>query len=90
MSDTFQKVLHNQDGLHIEFIDDADGVRVEFKANLAFDLSSEDDVVVVVNGQGVPVDCQSSDFAVAQIPDTDGPVSLMIRVHEFFEGWELG
>ena len=91
MSD-FREVLHNEDGLEIVFVATDDAARVELKANGDWDLSAVEDVIVVVNGQGVEITSQTADSAIAELVDLDPdePVQLMIRVGEFFEGWELG
>lgn len=88
----FKKVLHNEDGLEIAFLVEDEQARIEFRANLSYDLGSSDDVVVVVNGKGIAPNCESSDFAVANLGPWDDytrPISLMIRVGEFFDGWEF-
>lgn len=93
MSDSFQKVLHNEDGLEITFIVEEDAARIEFRGNKNVDLSAVDDVVVVVNGKGFEAVPRDGDFSVAHLGSwsalSTSPVQLMIRVHEFFEGWEL-
>lgn len=89
MSDS--TVLHDEDGLRIEIVESDDADRIEIRSQ-ELDLSSPEDVVVVLDGMGLVVDCKSEDLAVVHLPelDADGPVELMVRVHEFFEGWVLG
>ena len=57
------------------------------------DLSAEDEVVVVANGEPLAVDVEGPHLAQAVlVEDLDEqvePMSLMVRVFEFFEGWEL-
>jgi hypothetical protein len=93
MSESFEKILHDEDGLEITFIVENDEARVEVKAPEGMDLKSTEDVIVVVNGQGCVVVPRDSQFAMAKLgawPAVSAdPVQLMIRVHEFFEGWEL-
>lgn len=89
MSDS--TVLHDGDGLQITVVEEGDADRIEIRTE-QLDLSSPDDVVVVLDGKGVDVECRDSHFAVARLPEleSESPVELMIRVHEFFEGWVLG
>lgn len=93
MSESFRKVLHNEDGLEITFIVEDDATRLEFRGNRDVDLSAIEDVVVVVNGRGYQTIPRDADFAVTQLGSWEAlsgaPIQLMIRVHEFFEGWEL-
>lgn len=93
MSESFQKVLHEEDGLAITFIVEDDAARLEFQGAGNVDLSAVEDVVVVVNGRGYQTIPRDADFAVTTLgswPELSvAPIQLMIRVHEFFEGWEL-
>lgn len=93
MFESFQKILHDADGLEITFIVEDDRARIEFRGNSDVDLSAHDDVIVVVNGRGFDAVPRDRDFSVAHIglwsQLSAEPVQLMIRVHEFFEGWEL-
>ena len=91
MSD-IRKELHHEDGLEIVLLVEDGEARVEIRGGVDFDLAAMDDVVVVVNGQAMAIDVQSADFAFSKIGPWEAyahPISLMIRVHEFFEGWEL-
>lgn len=91
--ENLKKVLVNNDGLEITFFVEEGTARIEFRSNGRFDLSTTDDVVLVVNGSPVPVQPQSDVFAIASLGDwenyADAPVSIMTRVDEFFEGWEF-
>lgn len=92
MSENLLKVLHNEDGLEITFVVDDGIARIEFKSNETIDLSASDDVVVVVNGKGFNALVHSRTHSIVTIgpwDDVEVPAHLMIRVHEFFEGWEL-
>jgi len=93
MSEPLQKVLHNQEGLEISFLVEDDQARVELRGNMNWDLSDPDDVVVVIDGTPARVESDDASFAVADLGTwserASGPVSLMIRVHEFFDGWEF-
>jgi len=92
MSENLLKVLHNEDGLEITFVVDDGLARVEFKSNETIDLSASDDVVVVVNGKGFDAVVNDRNHSVVHIGPWDAvdvPAHLMIRVHEFFDGWEL-
>ncbi len=57
------------------------------------DLSIEDEVIVVVNGENRPITITSADAAQAVLGSASmlagQPFELMIRVHEIFEGWDF-
>ena len=58
------------------------------------DLGYPDDVVVVLDGTRIPTRIESSSLVVAEIEEAWSALSgrgfnLMIRVEEFFEGWEF-
>jgi hypothetical protein len=93
MSESFEKVLHDEDGLVITFVVEGDATRLEFRAAQGIDLTAHEDVVVVVNGRGFETVAQDASFAVTALGSwetlSEAPIQLMIRVHEFFEGWEL-
>ena len=90
MSQNFKKVLHNE-GLQITFLVEEDLARVEYRSNSP--LAGPDDLVLVVNGKGVPIELTSETTAIAHLGPWDAlsnaPVSLMTRVDEFFDGWEF-
>lgn len=95
MGENYKKVLHNYEGLEITFLIEDGEARVDFRSNATrYHLDDTDDVIVFVNGDNVPVDSQGEHAATARIGDWSrygtGPISLMIRVGEYFEGWELG
>lgn len=93
-----REVLHQDESLRILLvIDEATEVAtVEIESlDGGPDLSADDEVVVAVDGQVCPLDVQSSSFAVATLVEPEEGESseghsavLMVRVHEFFEGWE--
>ncbi len=84
-------VLHEDDDLEVKVVETDTSDRIEIRS-VTLDLSSPEDVVVVLDGGAVTVECKDENFAIAHLPEleSDGPVELMIRVHEFFEGWVLG
>lgn len=57
------------------------------------DLSMEDEVIVVVNGQPCVVTISDPNAASAVLGTAsklaEQPFELMIRVHEVFEGWDF-
>lgn len=96
MSDVFEDVLFEGDALKVTLRVDAEGqasVLLESEPG-GPDLSVEDEVIVVGNGQGCPLEVESPQRAVAKLGSEDqlatGTYALMVRVHEFFEGWEFG
>lgn len=88
-----KKVLVNQGGLEITFFVDEGIARVEFRSNGAFSLGNPEDVILFLNGTNVPVVSHSEGAATAHIgawePFAGTAVSIMTRVGEFFDGWEL-
>lgn len=88
--------LYEDDGLGIFLVVDEDegvlGVEIE-SAEGGPDLSAPDEVVVVADGQGCPLEVESPRKARATIGHadefTDRSFELMVRVHEFFDGWEF-
>lgn len=94
MSDNLKKSLHNYEGLDITFFVEDGQARIEFESNgQKYDLSDPDDVVVVVNGDPASVESEDVHHATAHIGEwqrfSGDRVNLMIRVGEFFEGWEV-
>jgi hypothetical protein len=92
MSDTFQMVLHDEDGLTITFVVQDGAAKVDLRSTSDIDLSQTEDVIIVLNGQGLEPTVHSPQHATANLGHADEmaqPSQLMIRVHEFFEGWEL-
>lgn len=57
------------------------------------DLSVEDEVIVVIDGEARDVKTASADAAHAVLGSiselSQRPFELMIRVHELFEGWDF-
>ncbi len=93
MGKNSKKVLHNFDGLEITFLV-LDGVaRIDFRSDGSVHrLDDVDDVIVFVDGRNIEVESSGGQEATATVgpwEDDAGPRSLMIRVGEFFEGWEL-
>lgn len=96
-----REVLHQNESLKITLVVDESGeeVTVEIESlSGGPDLSVDDEVVVAVDGHVCPLEVKSSSFAVATLEEPEGQQEgaeegdsavLMVRVHEFFEGWEL-
>lgn len=89
--------LHADDQLAVFLtIADDDIVRVEIESRApeTCDLSIADEVIVFLDEQRVAVDAEEPAYARAEL----GPAAellersfkLMLRVHDFFEGWEFG
>ncbi len=85
--------LHRSQELSIELVVESDARLIfETDGSPQMDLTAADDFVVVFEGVGVEIEVESPSRAIATI----GPVSrleeggtLMIRVHEFLDGWEF-
>lgn len=85
-------VLYSSDDLTITLIESETGAKITLQSTPnGPDLRSEHDVVVVIDGQGVPLDVHDSDHATAALTDWEKLCNkgfqLMIRVEEFFDGW---
>jgi len=94
MGENYKKVLHNYEGLEITFFVEDGEARVEFRSNARhYHLDDPDDVIVFVNGDHIAVTSEGEHAATARIGAWarygSTPISLMIRVGEYFEGWEL-
>ena len=90
-----REILHEDAELTVALTIDDDGVaRVELlSAEGGPDLTTEDEVVVVMEGEGCPLEVESPRRALATLGDAEAleaaPLTLMVRVFEFFEGWEF-
>lgn len=89
-----QEVLHDEDGLVVAVVlEDERGIVQLESSEDGPDLTVPHEVVVVVDGRGRDVDVEGPRRATAVIIDElaeePDPITLMVRVHEFFEGWEL-
>lgn len=76
-------------------IEDDDMMRVEIVSkDDALDLSVPDEVVVAVDGQALKIAAEDPAHVVAQLGRADEleerSFTLMLRVYEFFEGWDFG
>ena len=86
--------LHDQQGLRVAVVLEDDTASVELESSEEGpDLSDADEVVVVVNGRACEVEVDSARRAraiiAAELSAPPEALTLMVRVHEFFEGWEL-
>lgn len=89
-----REVLHNEEGLTVAIVLKDEKALVELvSADDGPDLTVPHEVVVVVDGTGRDVDVEGPDRATATIVDEldedPDPVTVMVRVHEFFEGWDI-
>ncbi len=89
-----REVLFEDEELVVALVAGDQGLIVELEtSDSGPDLTTGDEVVVVVDGQGCPLEIDGPRRARATIvedmPDEPSPTMLMVRVFEFFEGWEL-
>lgn len=89
-----REVLHEDQELTIALeVDDSGAVVIVESAERGPDLSVPDEVVIAINGEVLELEVESGGRVLAALPEPDeddsGAVQLMIRVHEFFEGWEF-
>ena len=92
-----RETLHEDENLAVFLtIEDDDVMRlvIESRDPQAFDLSVEDEVIVVMQGRGVDVAAESAERAVARLGPAedlaDRSFQVMVRVYDFFEGWDFG
>lgn len=88
--------LHADADLAVFLTIEDDGIlRLELVATSeALDLSVPDEVVVVVEGEAVAVSAQDAAHATAELGEASKleqeSFTVMLRVYEFFEGWDFG
>lgn len=92
--ENLKKVLSSAEGLEITFFVDDGVARVEFRSDGAVHrLDDPEDVIVFVDGRNIPVEPAGVNAATARLGNWEDygkrPTSIMIRIGEFFEGWEL-
>ncbi len=89
-----RELLHEDEELSVALIV-ADGqLLVELESRgPGLDLSEPHEVVVGVDGEGCELDVEDQHRATAlvtsSVSEDPEPMMLMVRVYEFFEGWEL-
>ncbi len=89
-----REVLHDDQGLTVAVVLKDESATVELQSDDGGpDLTVPQEVVVVVDGRGRDVNIESENRATAtivdELSDDPDPLMLMVRVHEFFEGWEI-
>ncbi|MEM1349720.1 MAG: hypothetical protein AAGI01_14255 [Myxococcota bacterium] len=90
-----QSVLHSDKYVIITLVvEDDDDARIDVQSTKhGIDLTVHDDVVVIIDGQGVPVAAADAHHATAHLGPWEAVAKngfqLMIRVGEFVEGWEF-
>ena len=89
-----QEILHEDEELSVALVVDEGRLVVELQSRTReLDLSEPHEVVVVVDGEGCPLDVEGPQRATALVASSLGEepeaMMLMVRVYEFFEGWEL-
>ena len=87
-------VLHEDSELKVALVIGDGELRLELESTpQGPDLSEPHEVVVVVDGEGREVDVEGERKATAvlrsELEDKPPAMMLMVRVFEFFEGWEL-
>jgi hypothetical protein len=89
--------LHSDDNISVFLtIEDDDILRLEIVSHDedTCDLSIDDEVVVFMDDKPVSVQAEDASHAVAEFGSADKledqPFSVVLRVHEFFEGWDFG
>ena len=89
--------LHSDDklGVFLHIDEDNDLVELELESrDDAIDLRVDDEVILFKDGQRLPIEADSSSHATARLGTADEiaeqSFGLMLRVYEFFEGWEFG
>lgn len=88
--------LHSDDQLSVFFtIEDDDVIRLEIVSHDdELDLTVEDEVIVFMDQEPVDVTAEDASHAVVELGPADElegeSFSVMLRVYEFFEGWDFG
>jgi hypothetical protein len=89
--------LHSDENISVFLtIEDDDVLRLEIVSHDedACDLSIDDEVVVFMDDEPVDVQVEDASHAVAELGPADKleeeSFSVVLRVHEFFEGWDFG
>jgi hypothetical protein len=88
--------LHSDERISVFLtVEDDDLLRLEVVAASGdVDLSVADEVVVAMDGEAVEVEVEDPAHAVAVLgaaDELDGKsFTVMLRVYEFFEGWDFG
>ncbi len=93
MSD--KSVLYSGKKLIITLVDEGDDAHITIQSTKnGPDLYSKDDVIVIIDGQGVPVTTIDRQHARCELPDWATLIrtgfTLMIRVDEFYSSWDFG
>ena len=89
-----REILHEDGELTLALVVDDGSLMVELQSTEhGPDLSEPHEVVVVVDGQGRGIEVEGPQRATAvvhpQLEEEPEAMMLMVRVFEFFEGWEL-
>lgn len=89
-----REVLHQGEGLVIALVIDDEKAIVEVESEASGpDLSVADEVVIVVDGEPHPLEVDGPrrvQVVLGEGATFENPsMSLLVRVHEFFEGWEF-
>lgn len=89
--------LHSDDDLAVFLtIEDDEIMRliIESKRPDDIDLTVEDEVIAVVDGKPAPIEAGEPARAAVRLGPAEEMVDrrfgVMLRVYEFFEGWEFG
>lgn len=92
--ESMREILHEDEELTVAVVLDDEGLSLELESRAEGpDLSTPHEVVVVANGRGCDLKVEGQQRVTADVdvelqPEPE-PVKLMVRVFEFFEGWEL-
>ncbi len=85
-----QTPLHEDEARRLSICETATGIELEI---LSFDptcsLDRPEDVILMMNGRPLSIESAEKDRLVAQIPAQEMPGLLMVRIDEFFDGWDL-
>ncbi len=89
-----REVLHQGEGLVIALVVDDEKAIVEVESEASGpDLSVADEVVIVVDGEPQPLEADGPRRVQVVLGEAatfeNSSMSLLVRVHEFFEGWEF-
>mgnify|MGYP000038211038 CR=1 FL=1 len=92
---TEKSVLYSGKKLIITLVDEGTSAHITIQSTKnGPDLFNDDDVIVIIDSQGIPVTTIDRQHARCDIPEWETLIEtgfqLMIRVDEFYSSWDFG
>ena len=90
MSENSHDLLHQDEDFSIAVAPTPDGLWVVLESqHQGFSLDRDDDVILIWNGQALAKHEATTHRVTAMILAEDLPGTLLVRIDEFFDGWDL-